>query len=139
MKDIKRRNTRQRAVVFNVLRHTRQHPDAEWIYKEARKIIPNLSLGTIYRNLKILKEQGKIVEVKSEYSQSARFCTLLTPHSHFHCQRCDSVSDVHGLNEKDIFPREQMDQFGEVRSVQIVFHGNCSECLKKNDISLQQA
>ena len=57
MKDVKRRNTRQRAVVYNVLRHTRSHPDAEWIYKEARKIIPNLSLGTIYRNLKILKEQ----------------------------------------------------------------------------------
>lgn len=135
MKEIKRRNTRQRAVVYNVLRHTRTHPDAEWIYKEARKIIPNLSLGTIYRNLKILKEQRKIIEVKSEYSQSARFCTFLAPHSHFHCQQCDSITDVHGLNEKELFPRDVMDEFGELKSVQIIFHGTCSGCLEKRAIS----
>lgn len=131
MKDVKRRNTRQRAVVYNVLRHTRSHPDAEWIYKEARKIIPNLSLGTIYRNLKILKEQRKIIEVKSEYSQSARFCTFLAPHSHFHCERCDSITDVQGMNEREIFPKSVMDEFGELKTVQIVFHGTCKDCLEK--------
>lgn len=131
MKDVKRRNTRQRAVVFNVLKHTGSHPDAEWIYKEARKLIPNLSLGTIYRNLKILKEQNKIIEVKSEYSQSARYCTSLAPHSHFHCQKCDSIMDVHGLNEKEAFSEHLLGKFGEVKSVQVVFHGVCGDCLGK--------
>ena len=58
-----RREIKQREAILNVLRHTDSHPAADWIYDEVRKVIPNISKGTVYRNLKILKEDREIPEL----------------------------------------------------------------------------
>ncbi len=128
MKEVKRRNTRQRNVVLSVLKNTNIHPDAEWIYREARKVIPNLSLGTVYRNLKILKDQRKVIEIKSEFSPSTRFDAVVTPHAHFHCEKCDSIYDVPGLREIDVIQETKLKEMGTVRSMQVVFYGTCARC-----------
>ena len=57
------RMTEQRKLILNILRSTKSHPTADWIYQEARKEIPNISLGTVYRNLKILVQAGEILEM----------------------------------------------------------------------------
>ncbi|NWF78149.1 MAG: transcriptional repressor, partial [Chloroflexi bacterium] len=57
------RKTKQREAILRVLRNTTCHPTADWIYEEGRKDIPNISLGTVYRNLKLLREAGKILEI----------------------------------------------------------------------------
>ncbi|RMG60508.1 MAG: transcriptional repressor [Deltaproteobacteria bacterium] len=132
MKEVKRRNTRQRNVVLSVLKNTHSHPDAEWIYQEARKIIPNLSLGTVYRNLKILKDQGKIIEIKSEFSPSARYDAEVSPHGHFHCTTCDSIIDVHGVRSGDFIDETVLKGVGKVASFQVVFYGTCASCLSRN-------
>jgi len=131
MEDLKRRNTRQRAVVLKVIRNTRSHPPAEWIYREARKSVPNLSLGTVYRNLNILKLQEKISEVKSEYSSSARYDGVTSPHSHFHCKRCNHISDIMEMNEDGLVRGSGIDSYGEVSSVQVLFLGTCKRCLER--------
>jgi Fur family peroxide stress response transcriptional regulator len=48
-----RRDTRQRQAILEILRHTDSHPTADWVYDEVRKVIPNISKGTVYRNLKL--------------------------------------------------------------------------------------
>ena len=58
-----RRETKQREAILKVLRHTDSHPTADWIYDEVRKVIPNISKGTVYRNLKILREDREISEL----------------------------------------------------------------------------
>jgi len=51
---MQRRNTQQRKIIYEILKNTDIHPTADWIYSEVRKLIPNISLGTVYRNLKVL-------------------------------------------------------------------------------------
>ncbi len=54
------RMTKQRKAILKVLKHTDSHPTADWIYEKVREEIPNISLGTVYRNLNVLAELGKI-------------------------------------------------------------------------------
>ena len=55
----KHRMTKQRKLILEVLRNTNTHPTADWIYEQVKKEIPNISLGTVYRNLRLLSEMGK--------------------------------------------------------------------------------
>ena len=55
-----KRRSKQRESIVRVLRGTRSHPTADWVYEQVRKEIPNISLGTVYRNLKMMKERGEI-------------------------------------------------------------------------------
>ena len=59
----KKRNTRQKAVVFQVVRDSNDHPTAEVVYERAKKELPTISLGTVYRILKELVSEGKIKEI----------------------------------------------------------------------------
>ena len=90
----KSRNTRQRTVILDILRKNPVHPTAEDIYREARRTLPNISLGTVYRNLNFLRDQGLVREVRSHSDTSSRFEAELPPHAHFHCTECRSVVDV---------------------------------------------
>ncbi|MGE5700699.1 MAG: Fur family transcriptional regulator [Deltaproteobacteria bacterium] len=91
----KSRNTRQRAVILDILRKSEAaHPTADTIYREARKALPNISLGTVYRNLNFLREQGLVHEIRSNTEASSRFECDCPPHAHFHCARCQAVYDI---------------------------------------------
>lgn len=90
----KSRHTRQRAVIVDILRQCETHPTAEAIYREARKILPNISLGTVYRNLNFLRDQGLVHEVRANSESSSRFEGECPPHAHFHCTVCKTVHDL---------------------------------------------
>ncbi len=127
-----RRNTRQRAVILKILRRSHNHPGAEEIYREARKIIPNISLGTVYRNLNILKEQGKISEVKSEFHPGSLYDGVVESHSHFQCEQCGRLEDVTAFDKEELIAGSNMKERGEVTSVQLVFLGKCKKCLESS-------
>jgi Fur family peroxide stress response transcriptional regulator len=57
------KSSRQRDCILRILRSTKIHPTADWIYESARKDLPNISLGTVYRNLNLLRDEGKIKEL----------------------------------------------------------------------------
>ncbi|MCR4393097.1 MAG: transcriptional repressor, partial [Dehalococcoidales bacterium] len=87
------RRSRQKEAIIAVLRGTDIHPDAEWIYEQVKKQIPSISLGTVYRNLKKLKEEGLVREVKvtpglSRYDMVPRY------HYHFRCEICGRIYDL---------------------------------------------
>ncbi|MBI3600601.1 MAG: transcriptional repressor, partial [Nitrospinae bacterium] len=87
---LSRKYSMQREVILNILRSTKSHPTADWVYEQARRLIPGISLGTVYRNLKILKEDGTI----SELSFANTFCRYdgnAEPHYHFTCEKCKRV------------------------------------------------
>lgn len=90
----KSRNTRQRAVILDILKKNPVHPTAEDIYREARRTLPNISLGTVYRNLNFLRDQGLVREVRSHSDTSSRFEAEIPPHAHFHCTECQTVVDL---------------------------------------------
>ncbi|MGB7972092.1 MAG: transcriptional repressor [Candidatus Deferrimicrobiaceae bacterium] len=90
----KSRNTKQRTVILEILRKSGCHPTAEAIYQEARKVLPNISLGTVYRNLNFLREQGMVQEIRTNSESSSLFEGKCAPHAHFHCTKCQAVFDI---------------------------------------------
>ena len=58
------RKSRQRDIILRVVKNTKSHPNADWVYDQVRKEIPNISLGTVYRNLKSLAEAGEILQLE---------------------------------------------------------------------------
>ncbi len=85
--------SRQREAILNVLRSTNTHPTADWIYGETRKIIPNISLGTVYRNLAELKKSGEILSIDVGDGKE-HFDGDISPHLHLSCKECSSITDV---------------------------------------------
>jgi len=75
------------------VRSTMEHPTAEWVYRRARRRLPNISLGTVYRNLKQLAEAGLIREIQAG-GQALRFDGNLGPHHHVRCVGCGRVNDL---------------------------------------------
>ena len=87
------RQSRQRDVVLAVVRQTMDHPTADWVFKEARRRMPKISLGTVYRNLKQLADAGLIREIHSG-GQQARFDGNTGRHYHIRCLGCGRVNDL---------------------------------------------
>ena len=124
----KSRNTRQRAVILDVLRESLSHPTAETIYKEARRVIPNISLGTVYRNLNFLRDQGLVREIRPSDGGSSRFEGILSPHAHFHCVGCHGLMDIplpDGLENARWTGGEKI---SAVAAIDLHVIGSCSEC-----------
>jgi len=76
-----------------VVKGTHSHPTANWVYEQVKQEIPNISLGTIYRNLKSLKEEREIQELNFNGTMS-RFDGITQNHYHFRCERCGRIFDL---------------------------------------------
>lgn len=99
------------------------HPGADTVYERARRVMPNISLGTVYRNLKQLSETGKIREIRLSGGGN-RYDKTLEVHAHFHCKVCGKVTDVE--TGSVTAPVET----GKLETVDIMFGGVCKDCLQ---------
>ncbi len=88
-----KRLTRQRKAVLDVVQKARNHPDAAWIYQEVRKIVPSISLGTVYRTLDALASEGQIA-VLARAGEATRYDANPVPHHHLICERCGEIVDL---------------------------------------------
>ena len=86
-----RRFSRQREQIYEAVCATDTHPTAEMVYDCLKPEMPRLSLGTVYRNLRQMAAEGRLVELEGAV---ARFDANVLPHTHFRCQRCGAVSDL---------------------------------------------
>lgn len=116
------RTTCQKKIISEYLKSVKTHPSAERIFKEVKKKLPQISLATVYRNLKTLKEKGEIQEILTE---TGRWDGDISKHSHFICQKCGKIFDVFEnigcLNFKKI-------KVGKIKNYQIYFYGDCKSC-----------
>jgi Fur family transcriptional regulator, peroxide stress response regulator len=87
------RRSRQRDLVLSIVRSTMDHPTADWVYRQARRRLPRISLGTVYRNLKQLTEAGLIREIHAG-GDVARFDGNLGRHYHICCVGCGRMADL---------------------------------------------
>jgi len=126
-----RRETKQREAILKILRNTRAHPNADWIYEEVKKEIPKISKGTVYRNLKVLQESGQISELNLNGTVS-RFEAKQESHYHFRCEQCGRVIDVDSPVHRDL-DREVAKRTGlKITHHQLEFRGLCHDCQQKS-------
>jgi Fur family transcriptional regulator, ferric uptake regulator len=125
------RLTRQRRIILDELRKVNIHPTADEIYSLVRRVIPHISLGTVYRNLEILAEKGFVV--KLEFGGQRRFDGNSEHHFHIQCLGCGSVKDI-PLNTLERFEvsQERIDQF-RIRGYRLLFQGICDKCNGNGD------
>ena len=121
------RVTRQKTAVLEVLRSTDSHPTAEWLYNEAKKRLPGLSLGTVYRNLNQLRDNGEIMELSYGNNQS-RFDGNKDNHYHFCCDACGKVEDLRMPLIKNLETKAKSVGSFNVRGHRLEFYGTCDEC-----------
>lgn len=128
-KSIIPRKTKQRQLVYESVMSRCDHPTADMIYEAVRTKDKRISKGTVYRNLNILSEMGKITHV--EVPGGDRFDSTIFPHYHIHCTGCGKVEDV------DIKYNHQIDKkiaskYGyEIKGHDMVFDGLCPKCKNK--------
>src|SRR4030042_116347 len=121
------RRTKQRDAILMVLRDTSSHPTADWIYSEVRKDIPNISLGTVYRNLRLLRECGEISELDL-CGTLARFDARRDNHYHFRCEKCGLVFDVDLPVDAEIDSGAEQKTGFAVSYHRLEFRGICESC-----------
>ncbi len=129
---MKRRHTIQRQALLDILSRGRIHPTADTLYEEVRSIIPSVSKGTVYRNLKVLEEMGLVNELQIE-DKSHRYECQRGPHSHFHCERCGAVIDVEPSLDADLDSRFSALTGLSVSRHQLEFHGLCRDCQQQDN------
>jgi Fe2+ or Zn2+ uptake regulation protein len=123
------RETRQRKAILKALRSTASHPTADWIYAEVRKSLPNISKGTVYRNLKVLLEAGMISELRTD-GDKIRFEGRRDNHCHFICLNCGEVLDLDEVLDESIARRVAQNTGLRILTHHLEFKGECRNCLK---------
>lgn len=121
------RFSKQREAVLNVLKGTTSHPTAAWIFENVRKEIPNISLGTVYRNLARLSEDGIILKIDGGDGVE-RFDADTKDHYHMMCKHCGSVSDVF-IDYADELDKKASEFCGcRIDCHKLMFCGICPNC-----------
>ena len=121
-----RRHSKKRDAILNCIRQSRVHPSAEWIYAQLKPEHPDLSLGTVYRNLALFRESGEVVCVATVRGAD-RLDACTEPHAHFICEQCGAVLDV-DVPQDDLRSNLETRYGVRVRRSELLFRGVCSAC-----------
>jgi Fur family peroxide stress response transcriptional regulator len=124
------KKSRQRDAILRVLRGTKSHPTADWVFNEVRKEIPNISLGTVYRNLRLLCQSGEVLELDMCGTLS-RFDARTDNHYHFRCLRCGRVFDLDEPVDGDLDRKIARKTGFDVKCHRLEFRGLCLDCKGK--------
>ncbi|MGL6115091.1 MAG: Fur family transcriptional regulator [Cetobacterium sp.] len=122
--------SKQRELILNYILNSHEHLTADTIYADLKKDNPELSLGTVYRNLTKLTEIGAIKKV-SLPNQVDKFDKNLEPHAHFICDECGSITDIN-IPEMDKFLNKiSKDEDISIRKYDLTLNGTCKKCKSK--------
>ena len=123
--------SRQRESIKENLMHRCDHPTADMIYSDIRKIYPNISLGTVYRNLALLSDLGEIRKVTVD-GGADRFDGNTSPNIHFTCRHCGAVLDLDMEDISRIKEFAGQNFHGIIESYSVNFYGLCENCTEKS-------
>lgn len=116
-------------MIKSFLMGRKDHPTADMVYMNVRQQYPNISLGTVYRNLSLLAELGEIRRLRVGDGID-HFDADTSPHYHFVCRECGAVSDVHMPSIDSIVEIADANFEGKVDGNVTYFYGICASCLK---------
>ena len=120
----------QRDIILKTVMDSCDHPTADAIYTRVQNIIPNISLGTVYRNLNALADNGYINRIGVPNNQD-RFDKTISNHHHIRCVLCNSVKDIFFDINKEFCDKIELETDYKILSHDLVFEGICPNCFKK--------
>ena len=125
--------SRQRECIKEYLMSTHSHPTADMVYLEVKKSFPNISLGTVYRNLNLLANIGEAIKITTP-DGADRFDGNVKPHCHLYCTSCQTLSDLTlDMEEIQHLNQSAQDSFnGVIESSTTLFFGTCESCTTKH-------
>ena len=119
---------KKRNAILSCLRQTTVHPSAEWVHTQLKAEYPDISLGTVYRNLNLFKEQGDIISLGTVRGVE-RFDGNTNPHVHFICGDCGLILDLADIDvPQELNKAAARSSGGRVNSCQLTFTGTCNNC-----------
>lgn len=122
-----RKRSKQREKVLSIVKATKSHPTADWVFHEVRREIPHISLATVYRNLNLLVESREINEVVCD--GQLRFDANKEEHFHFICRECKGIFDIDEARVES--PDFKLPRGYVVEDVRMDFYGKCPSCQPK--------
>lgn len=122
--------SRQREVIKDFLKTRKDHPTADTVYMNVREQYPNISLGTVYRNLTLLADIGDIQRLRVGDGVD-HFDADVSPHYHFICTECNSVIDLEMDSIDNIIDIAGMNFNGKIAGHVTYFYGVCGNCCNK--------
>ncbi len=123
------RITKQRQLILEEVKKSKSHPTADMIYESVRKELPSISLGTVYRNLERLAEQGMINKLYID-SNRMRFDADLWDHSHIQCIVCGNVDDIN-VHSDVSWEQITTDLQYQILGHKVEFIGKCPKCINE--------
>ncbi|MGQ9805372.1 MAG: Fur family transcriptional regulator [Chlorobiales bacterium] len=121
-KVVGQRYSRQREEVLRVVRETESHPTADWVYEQVRKVLPHISLGTVYRNLNLLADEGLIQRVILD-DGIVRFDGNTNEHHHFICTKTGKIYDVRLSTGNELLAKFNAETGLKATTFKIQFYG----------------
>ena len=129
--EVSTKHFRKRDAILQYLQSVTDHPSAERVFTQLKAQIPDLSMGTVYRNLNLFKQQGLAVSVAT-IKGVERFDGNTDPHVHFICQECDAVIDLMDMEIPDSLKSvAERSSGGQVAECQLCFTGICQDCIER--------
>ena len=125
------KKSRQREAILRCVLSHHDHPTADNIYMEVRKDFPNISLGTVYRNLSLLTKLGKIQKITCD-DHADHFDGELHHHAHFVCTSCGCLQDFPFHLEPASYENAHKEFQGMISEYSILFRGKCASCIEQS-------
>jgi len=124
------RHSKQRQLILGIVQNAADHPTADRIFQIARKQMPTISLGTVYRNLQLLSETGLISSIRLD-DKSIHYDRSCASHFHFVCRKCHHVEDI----PPDSKTTQQLHALTDhqVDNVHLQLYGVCRRCQNKQE------
>jgi len=121
--------TCQKRAILELLQSVKTHPTAQEVYGSIKEKLPQISKGTVYRNLKFLAKKGEILEI---FSKVSHYDGDISLHAHFVCQKCDKIFDIFNVcRDCKILKRKKI-KFGKIQGYNLIFYGLCQGCQKSS-------
>jgi Fur family transcriptional regulator, peroxide stress response regulator len=125
-----RRKSKQRERIFEIITEDRTHPTAQTVYDILRKEMPTVSLGNVYRNIRILVEERRI-ECRNFGNGIEHYDAILGLHYHFVCEQCKTVTDFPMSLQDDLVENAKKMTRHTIIGHAIQFFGICDKCKRK--------
>lgn len=124
------RYSQQRENILLNLQGRKDHPTADMVYEGVKEIQPNISLGTVYRNLAFLSERGQIMKISAGVGPE-HYDGNPNPHNHFICKSCGRILDMDFMPAEDIVEEASRMFDGDIQGYELKFYGTCDVCKSK--------